>query len=48
MTEKTAQTQQQQAQNEFMKMLKIELQMMGLQADMLKLKAQMAQDDLKK
>ncbi len=48
MTENTAQTQAQQAENEFLKMLKIELQMMGLQADMLKLKAKMVEDDLEK
>ena len=48
MTENTAQTQQQQAQNEFLKMIKIEMQMMNLQADMLKLKAKMVEDDLKK
>ncbi len=48
MTENTAQTQQQQAENEFLKMLKLELQVMNLQADMLKLKARMTEDDLKK
>lgn len=48
MTKNTEQTQQQQAQNEFLKMLKLELQVMNLQADMLKLKAQMAQDELEK
>lgn len=48
MTENTAQTQQQQAQNEFLKMIKIEMQMMNLQADMLKLKAKMVEDDLEK
>lgn len=48
MTENTAQVQQQQAENEFLKMLKLELQVMNLQADMIKLKAEMAQDELKK
>lgn len=48
MTKNTAETQQQQAQNEFLKMLKMELQVMNLQADMLKLKAKMVEDDLKK
>ncbi len=48
MTENTTQTQQQQAQNEFLKMIKIEMQMMNLQADMIKLKAKMFEDDLEK
>lgn len=48
MTEKTQQTQTQQAENEFLKMLKLELQIMSMQADMIKLKAKMAQDELEK
>ncbi len=48
MTKNTAQAQQTQAENEFLKMLKLELQVMSMQADMIKLKAEMAQDELKK
>jgi hypothetical protein len=48
MTENTAQTQQTQAENEFLKMLKLELQIMSMQSDMIKLKAKMFEDDLEK